>query len=164
MFQFILEFTIPKLLESEETSNHYRRFLQEVIKGRHHYLREAAWPEPSNLVDIPLARPVFLAPIIVAFSPGDLNFELMAQKVRKSKTPHDPTITFEAELIESKVRSIGPNVGDVLRSCSIKNEQGSHIRYVAQGEFNCYPLERLVQDDGCSTNELSRIGIGALNI
>uniref|UniRef100_A0A803NI15 Uncharacterized protein n=1 Tax=Cannabis sativa TaxID=3483 RepID=A0A803NI15_CANSA len=141
----------------EETSSRHRQFLQEVIEGRRQYLREAAWLEPSNLVDIPLARPMFLPQVTVAFSPGDLDFEIMAQKARKSKTLQDPTVTFEAESIESKVRSIGPYVGDVLRSYGNKNEQGCRIRSIAKGEFSCYPPECLVLDECCNTSEPSRI-------
>uniref|UniRef100_A0A803P0N1 Reverse transcriptase zinc-binding domain-containing protein n=1 Tax=Cannabis sativa TaxID=3483 RepID=A0A803P0N1_CANSA len=33
---------------------------------------------------------------------GDLEFELIAHKARKSKTPQNPSVTFEAELIESR--------------------------------------------------------------
>uniref|UniRef100_A0A803QJC8 RNase H type-1 domain-containing protein n=1 Tax=Cannabis sativa TaxID=3483 RepID=A0A803QJC8_CANSA len=101
---------------------------------------------------------MFLPPVTVTFSPDDLDFEIMAQKARKSKTPQDPTVTFKAELIESKIKSIGPYVGDGVRSCGIRNEQGCRIRSVAKKEFNCYPPKCLVRDKGCSTSEPSRLG------
>uniref|UniRef100_A0A803PRG1 Uncharacterized protein n=1 Tax=Cannabis sativa TaxID=3483 RepID=A0A803PRG1_CANSA len=131
--QTILELNDEKIRDhlvkfsQDETSSLYRRFLQEIIEGRRRYLQEASWPEPSSLIDIPLARPMFLPLVTVTLSPGDLDFEIIAQKAHKSKTPQDPTITFEAELTESKIRSIGSYVGEVLRSCGIKNEQGCRI-------------------------------------
>uniref|UniRef100_A0A803NKA7 Uncharacterized protein n=1 Tax=Cannabis sativa TaxID=3483 RepID=A0A803NKA7_CANSA len=86
----------------------------------------------------------------------------MAQKVCKSKNTEKPTVTFEAELIESKVRSISPYVRDVLRSCAISNEKGCRIRSVSQWEFSCYPPEHLARDDGCNTSEPSKIGAWSL--
>uniref|UniRef100_A0A803P9M3 Uncharacterized protein n=1 Tax=Cannabis sativa TaxID=3483 RepID=A0A803P9M3_CANSA len=59
----------------------------------------------------------------------------MTSKAQKSKTPHDPTITFEVELIESKVRSIGAYVGKILRSCGIKYEKGCRVRKQATCDF-----------------------------
>uniref|UniRef100_A0A803NL14 Uncharacterized protein n=1 Tax=Cannabis sativa TaxID=3483 RepID=A0A803NL14_CANSA len=86
--------------------------------------------EPQYLSSNPIARPLFLSQVIVAFSLGDLDFEIMSTKPRKSKTPQGPSVTFEAELIESKVRAIGEYVGRVLKSCSIKQRQGCGILLV----------------------------------
>uniref|UniRef100_A0A803P4G3 Uncharacterized protein n=1 Tax=Cannabis sativa TaxID=3483 RepID=A0A803P4G3_CANSA len=94
----------------DEISSRYRRFLQEITDGKRHYLRDAAWPELQTLSSIPLARPLFLPRVTVTFAPGDLDFKIMTTQAQKSKTPQDPTVTFEAELIESKVRSIGAYV------------------------------------------------------
>uniref|UniRef100_A0A803NQG8 Uncharacterized protein n=1 Tax=Cannabis sativa TaxID=3483 RepID=A0A803NQG8_CANSA len=52
---------------------------------------------------IPLARPLFLPQVTAAFAVGDLEFEIMAPKAPKSKTPQNPNVTFEAELSESKL-------------------------------------------------------------
>uniref|UniRef100_A0A803NLM2 Uncharacterized protein n=1 Tax=Cannabis sativa TaxID=3483 RepID=A0A803NLM2_CANSA len=46
----------------------------------------------------------------------------MTSKAQKSKTPQDPTVTFEVELIESKVTSIGAYVSEVLKSCGINDQ------------------------------------------
>uniref|UniRef100_A0A803PZ31 Uncharacterized protein n=1 Tax=Cannabis sativa TaxID=3483 RepID=A0A803PZ31_CANSA len=84
----------------------------------------------------------------------------MSTKSRKSKTPQDPNVTFEVELIESKVRTIGGYVDGVLKSCNIKQRRGCHIRSVALGEFSCFPLERVICEEcgGTSTSGSSRIG------
>uniref|UniRef100_A0A803QCT8 Uncharacterized protein n=1 Tax=Cannabis sativa TaxID=3483 RepID=A0A803QCT8_CANSA len=99
----------------EKTASRYRRFLQEIFKRKHHFLRDVAWPVPTILGYIPLARPLFLLEVTVAFEPSDLDFEIMSPKPCKSKTLQDPSVTFEAELIESKVRSIGAYVSAVPR-------------------------------------------------
>uniref|UniRef100_A0A803QCV2 Uncharacterized protein n=1 Tax=Cannabis sativa TaxID=3483 RepID=A0A803QCV2_CANSA len=69
-------------------------------------------------------RPKFLPLVTVAISQGDLDFEILAQKACKSKIPQDPTVTFEVELMESKVRSIGSYVEEVLR---IANQYGTNF-------------------------------------
>uniref|UniRef100_A0A803Q2N9 Uncharacterized protein n=1 Tax=Cannabis sativa TaxID=3483 RepID=A0A803Q2N9_CANSA len=86
----------------------------------------------------------------------------MTSKAQKSKTPQDPTVTFEAKLIESKVRSIGSYVGEVLRSCGIKYGKGWRVRSVAPGEFSCFPPERVIREEGCITSESSGIGAWSL--
>uniref|UniRef100_A0A803PSV4 Uncharacterized protein n=1 Tax=Cannabis sativa TaxID=3483 RepID=A0A803PSV4_CANSA len=48
----------------------------------------------------------------------------MSTKTHKSKTPQDPNVTFEAELIESKIRAIGDYAGGVLTTCGIKQGRG----------------------------------------
>uniref|UniRef100_A0A803PSI0 Uncharacterized protein n=1 Tax=Cannabis sativa TaxID=3483 RepID=A0A803PSI0_CANSA len=112
----------------EETANCSRLFLHEISEDQRCFLRYAAWPESTVIASIPLARPLFLPEVTVAFEPGDLEFEIMSPKPRKSKTPQDPNVTFEAKLIESKVRSIGAYVDGILKSCGIKQRKGCVIR------------------------------------
>uniref|UniRef100_A0A803P350 Uncharacterized protein n=1 Tax=Cannabis sativa TaxID=3483 RepID=A0A803P350_CANSA len=88
----------------------------------------------------------------------------MTTQARKSKTPQDPTVTFEVEFIESKVKSIGAYVGNILKSCVIKYKKGCHVRFVAPGEFSYFPLERVIREEcgSTSTSGSSRIGAWSL--
>uniref|UniRef100_A0A803PEM3 RNase H type-1 domain-containing protein n=1 Tax=Cannabis sativa TaxID=3483 RepID=A0A803PEM3_CANSA len=93
---------------------------------------------------------------------SDLDFEIMAHKARKSKTSQDLAVTFEAKLIESKVRSIGSYVSEVLKSCGIKYKQGCRVRSVIKGEFSYFLPERVAQEEGYNTSEPSQIGTWGL--
>uniref|UniRef100_A0A803PR94 Uncharacterized protein n=1 Tax=Cannabis sativa TaxID=3483 RepID=A0A803PR94_CANSA len=88
----------------------------------------------------------------------------MTTQAHKSKTPQDPSVIFEAELIESKVRAIGDYVGGVLKTCGIKQGRGCHIRFVAPGEFICFPPERVIREESgeASNSASSRIGAWSL--
>uniref|UniRef100_A0A803PK88 Uncharacterized protein n=1 Tax=Cannabis sativa TaxID=3483 RepID=A0A803PK88_CANSA len=80
--------------------------------------------------------------VTIAFETVDLDFEIMTSKPQKSKAPQDHNVTFKAELIESKVRSIEDYVGNTLRTCGIKYKRECRVRSVAVSEFSCYPPER----------------------
>uniref|UniRef100_A0A803PD17 Uncharacterized protein n=1 Tax=Cannabis sativa TaxID=3483 RepID=A0A803PD17_CANSA len=83
---------------------------------------------------------MFLPNVTVAFELGDHEFEIMSPKHRKSRTPEDPNVVFEAELIESKVSSIGTYIGGILRSCGIKQQKGCIIRILASLKVLYYIL------------------------
>uniref|UniRef100_A0A803P4D3 Uncharacterized protein n=1 Tax=Cannabis sativa TaxID=3483 RepID=A0A803P4D3_CANSA len=135
-----------------------------MTEGKHHFLRDATWPEHQTLSSIPLARPLFLPRVTVVFSQGHLDFKIMTTQAQKSKTPQDPTVTFEAELIESKVRSIAAYVGNILKACGIKCEKRCRVRSVAQGEFSCFPLKRLIQEECGAASTSGSSGIGAWSL
>uniref|UniRef100_A0A803PRU9 Uncharacterized protein n=1 Tax=Cannabis sativa TaxID=3483 RepID=A0A803PRU9_CANSA len=99
--------------------------------------------EPFIAPKLDFTQPLFLPGVTITFEQGDLEFEIMTSKPHKSKTPYDPNITFEVELIESKVRAIGDYIGSILKTYGIEYKRNSWIRSVAASEFSCYPLERL---------------------
>uniref|UniRef100_A0A803P578 Uncharacterized protein n=1 Tax=Cannabis sativa TaxID=3483 RepID=A0A803P578_CANSA len=87
-------------------------------------------PKPPSASSIPLAKPLFLPKVAIAFEPGDLDFAIITSKPRNSRTPQDPNVTFEEKLIELKVRAIACSVGDTLRTCSIEFKRDCLVRSV----------------------------------
>uniref|UniRef100_A0A803NPI7 Fe2OG dioxygenase domain-containing protein n=1 Tax=Cannabis sativa TaxID=3483 RepID=A0A803NPI7_CANSA len=92
----------------------------------------------ASLTKYPLARPLFLPKVNVAFSPTKLNFDIMSSKERKSKLPQNPSVQFEAQLIEYRVRSMAPYVALSKRPIPTVVIQRRHeILLVNHGVNNC---------------------------
>uniref|UniRef100_A0A803PTN5 Uncharacterized protein n=1 Tax=Cannabis sativa TaxID=3483 RepID=A0A803PTN5_CANSA len=107
---------------------------------------------------------MFLPKVTVAFGPGDHEFEIMCPKPRKSKTPQVPNVTIKADIIESKVRSMGAYIGGILKSCDIKQRKGCIIRCVEPGEFSCFPPERVICEECSGPSTSNSSGIGAWSL
>ena len=125
----IREFELAR--EQEDIRAHYRRQIDEVIERKRRVLREAVYPESSSG-----PRPIPLDPaltVTVAYSPGELQFSLMAEP--SSSQPRREI--FEAEFYQSSVIS-ADQIADILALHGLSSLRSLNCRAPSSRERSCF--------------------------